>query len=195
MGAIRLLTKTEMQITDLDSKPHQCHLCQKAFTRMLVKAYNIVLWNTVSNILYSDLLKRHIAAHEAKGDHLNPSLSEGSSSSLSRVSQACQSCAANHLRCTETKPCRRCVSKGIECVSSRPLDAENAFTPPETMPQHSTTSPNVSLQDAGDKALSATPYQENSLQEDLLSDLDVTQAISKQELLPGREKIHLIDLV
>ncbi|CAG9979724.1 unnamed protein product [Clonostachys byssicola] len=143
----------------LDSKPHQCHLCQKAFTRI-------------------DLLKRHIAAHEAKGDHLNPSLSEGSSSSLSRVSQACQSCAANHLRCTETKPCRRCVSKGIECVSSRPLDAENAFTPPETVPQQSTRSPDISLQDSGGKDLNATTYQENSLQEDLLSDLDVTQAIT-----------------
>lgn len=72
------------------------------------------------------------------------------------------------------------MSKGIECVSSRPLDAENAFTPPETVPQQNTASPNVSLQDTGDKTLNTTSYQENSLQEDLLSDLDVTQAIGKQ---------------
>ncbi|KAL2194209.1 hypothetical protein P885DRAFT_43475 [Corynascus similis CBS 632.67] len=51
-----------------------------------------------------------------------------------RVSQACRACAANHVRCTEVKPCRRCAEKGLECV----YKSDDVLTP--TSPVNSQTS-------------------------------------------------------
>ncbi|KAH6844538.1 hypothetical protein B0I37DRAFT_398204 [Chaetomium sp. MPI-CAGE-AT-0009] len=55
----------------------------------------------------------HLARHVRS---LN-NLSRGAADDVpGRVSQACRACAANHVRCTEAKPCRRCAEKGLECV-------------------------------------------------------------------------------
>ncbi|TLD09254.1 uncharacterized protein PgNI_07368 [Pyricularia grisea] len=81
-------------------KPYTCQHCGKSFGRI-------------------DLLRRHVAAHDpenalgkggrggriARGQHLER-----------RVSQACRNCSQNHLRCSDTKPCSRCVKDGLECV-------------------------------------------------------------------------------
>lgn len=61
----------------------------------------------------SDLLKRHVAGHASPGKE---SSSRPDNSTPSRVTKACRTCASNHLRCTETKPCSRCVEKGLDCV-------------------------------------------------------------------------------
>jgi hypothetical protein len=55
-----------------------------------------------------------------------------------RVSQACKACAANHVRCTEAKPCRRCAEKGLECVYAR---ADDLMTPASPGPSHLMMSP------------------------------------------------------
>ncbi|TLS27676.1 hypothetical protein PpBr36_05021, partial [Pyricularia pennisetigena] len=81
-------------------KPYTCQHCGKSFGRI-------------------DLLRRHVAAHNpenasgkggrggriARGQHLER-----------RVSQACRNCSQNHLRCSDSKPCSRCVKDGLECV-------------------------------------------------------------------------------
>ncbi|ETN42943.1 uncharacterized protein HMPREF1541_02101 [Cyphellophora europaea CBS 101466] len=48
--------------------------------------------------------------------------------SLGRVTQACRACATNHLRCTEEKPCHRCIDKGLDCLWDRSSDS--GTTPP-----------------------------------------------------------------
>jgi hypothetical protein len=58
-----------------------------------------------------------------------PSLRDGSI--IGRVTQACQACASNHLRCTEEKPCQRCTEKDIDCLWDR--SAQLAITPPATI--------------------------------------------------------------
>lgn len=47
-----------------------------------------------------------------------------------RVSQACRACASNHVRCTESKPCRRCSEKGLECVFTPADDPDSVTTAP-----------------------------------------------------------------
>lgn len=68
-----------------------------------------------------------------------------------RVTQACRTCASNHLRCSEEKPCRRCEKKGIECIWNNPINSDS-FTPPESDDQiqdarveNDETSTNMSL--------------------------------------------------
>ncbi|KAK1758925.1 hypothetical protein QBC47DRAFT_436271 [Echria macrotheca] len=81
------------------SKPYQCHICTKSFGR-------------------TDLLRRHLVAHglstnaQQSGQHHSRVLRDAPD----RVSQACRACAANHLRCTEKKPCQRCVERAIDCI-------------------------------------------------------------------------------
>lgn len=70
----------------------------------------------------SDLLKRHLAGHAGPG---KPSTTHTDASTPARVTKACRTCASNHLRCTETKPCSRCVEKGLECVWFNPADEDN----------------------------------------------------------------------
>lgn len=63
-----------------------------------------------------DLLKRHLAAHESPSGTTKSSLGRTLRDVPSRVLQACAPCAANHIRCSEQKPCRRCTEKDITCV-------------------------------------------------------------------------------
>ncbi|KAK0385737.1 hypothetical protein NLU13_6914 [Sarocladium strictum] len=74
-------------------KPHKCPKCDKAFSR-------------------TDLLNRHITGHNRDHDTQGNPIR----GTQSRVSKACKSCAVNHLRCTESKPCKRCDKKGLECI-------------------------------------------------------------------------------
>ncbi|KAM0324343.1 hypothetical protein ACHAQA_008124 [Verticillium albo-atrum] len=70
-----------------------------------------------------DLLKRHLTSHaNARTRATAPSNSV--SDTPTRVTKACRTCASNHLRCTETKPCTRCVEKGLNCLWFDPLDDE-----------------------------------------------------------------------
>ena len=74
-----------------------CEVCQKSFAR-------------------KDLLRRHVANHEndspAKKRRVNSSPGAG------RVSQACRPCAVARVKCDESKPCRRCVNRKLECIFS-----------------------------------------------------------------------------
>lgn len=92
--------------------------------------------------MHSDLLKRHLAAHGITGEQAGPAgYSRIVRDAAERVSQACRACAVNHLRCTEQKPCRRCVERDIECV----------WNPPKTQPQ-----PPPSLAGAGGSDIAQT---------------------------------------
>ncbi|KAF3354284.1 hypothetical protein VdG1_07749 [Verticillium dahliae VDG1] len=87
------------------NRPHKCTICLKAFTR-------------------TDLLKRHAASHANTGSDQSataPRL-QGVDATPNRVTKACRACASNHLRCTETKPCSRCVEKGLDCQWSNPAE-------------------------------------------------------------------------
>lgn len=59
-----------------------------------------------------DLLKRHACRHAPYGD---PKTSRCHPGMVSRVGQACKPCAASKIKCTDSKPCRRCVDKNITC--------------------------------------------------------------------------------
>ncbi|KIH93632.1 C6 transcription factor RegA [Sporothrix brasiliensis 5110] len=114
------------------SRPYRCQVCTKAFARALT--------NTDS-----DLLKRHAAGHDrsdssstagsirSNGGAASSALRASISATVSatRVSRACQACSSNHLRCSETKPCQRCTSKGLVCVWDRAADM--VVTPPATI--------------------------------------------------------------
>ncbi|KFA51945.1 hypothetical protein S40293_07056 [Stachybotrys chartarum IBT 40293] len=91
------------------SRPHKCHVCGKGFTR-------------------TDLLKRHVGAHTVEGaDDGQTATSAPLQETLSRVSKACRTCASNHLRCSEEKPCLRCKTKGLECVWTPPLLLDHTY--------------------------------------------------------------------
>ncbi|KAK4243132.1 hypothetical protein C7999DRAFT_18474 [Corynascus novoguineensis] len=96
-------------------KPHRCSICGKSFSR-------------------TDLLKRHVAAHDVRSAKVNNLGRAAAENVPGRVSQACRACAANHVRCTEVKPCRRCAEKGLECV----YKSDDILTP--TSPVNSQTS-------------------------------------------------------
>ncbi|OAA78066.1 C6 and C2H2 transcription factor RegA-like protein [Akanthomyces lecanii RCEF 1005] len=74
-----------------------CEICQKSFAR-------------------KDLLRRHVANHA--NDSPAKRRRKQTSPGPGRVSQACRPCATARVKCEETKPCKRCVSRNLECVSS-----------------------------------------------------------------------------
>ncbi|KAM3509203.1 hypothetical protein MY10362_000734 [Beauveria mimosiformis] len=74
-----------------------CEICQKSFAR-------------------KDLLRRHVANHA--NDSPAKRRRKQTSPGPGRVSQACRPCATARVKCEETKPCKRCVSRKLECVSS-----------------------------------------------------------------------------
>ncbi|KAB5576183.1 fungal-specific transcription factor domain-containing protein [Coniochaeta sp. 2T2.1] len=88
------------------AKPYKCQVCPKAFSR-------------------PDLLKRHAAGHDSPDSRSKQATGTSPGQipeAPARVSQACQSCAANHLRCSESKPCSRCTGRGMTCVWDKVLD-------------------------------------------------------------------------
>lgn len=76
-------------------KPYTCPVCRKSFAR-------------------ADLLKRHACRH-ASASGILPTAARSSLDKPSRVSQACAVCAASKLKCSEQKPCLRCVQRGVVC--------------------------------------------------------------------------------
>ena len=82
-------------------RPFTCPLCGKSFARQ-------------------DLLKRHVSTHS--GEYGPGSSAEATMqaqlkqySQSHRVHQACRSCAAKKLKCTDQKPCKRCRERGLDC--------------------------------------------------------------------------------
>ena len=78
-------------------RPFVCTGCGKGFARR-------------------DLLKRHVATHDAE-DIANPN-SEATARqrrSRPRVHRACRLCVSKKLKCTDQKPCTRCRQTGIAC--------------------------------------------------------------------------------
>jgi uncharacterized Zn-finger protein len=71
-----------------------CEICNKSFAR-------------------KDLLRRHVTNHENDSPRKRQRLV--STPNSSRVTQACRPCAAARVKCDETKPCRRCVSRNLAC--------------------------------------------------------------------------------
>lgn len=61
-----------------------------------------------------DLLKRHVAGHDARDDYDRPR--KTASARLGRAAKACTACAELHVRCDERQPCGRCSKKQVECV-------------------------------------------------------------------------------
>ncbi|XWW97136.1 hypothetical protein V2A60_005117 [Cordyceps javanica] len=74
-----------------------CDICQKSFAR-------------------KDLLRRHVANHA--NDSPAKRRRKQASPGPGRVSQACRPCATARVKCEETKPCKRCISRKLECASS-----------------------------------------------------------------------------
>ncbi|KAL3464890.1 hypothetical protein BJX64DRAFT_298005 [Aspergillus heterothallicus] len=73
-----------------DLRQFQCPWCPKSFNR-------------------GDLLYRHKQIHSRRKD--------GSQYSA-RASRACRNCVHSKAKCTDQKPCKRCVSKGIPCETT-----------------------------------------------------------------------------
>lgn len=91
--------------------------------------------------------------HESKGQNQSSGSAVVEVNVPSRVSQACRACAANHLRCSETKPCERCLSRDTMCVWDDLVStsARNALTPPPTTyrSEDASISPGSQHSDAG----------------------------------------------
>lgn len=82
-----------------------------------------------SNASLRDLLNRHATLHTTDGDQSSKKRRRHSNAG-SRASQACGSCAENHLRCEDRKPCKRCIKQKIPCqVQQKPLTDVNIVTP------------------------------------------------------------------
>ncbi|KAF4766194.1 hypothetical protein HAV15_010239 [Penicillium sp. str.  len=104
----------------------QCGTCSQSFTRIDHLGRHVRSRASTCRALLSDVLANLIA--ESAGTKRR--CTEGNSAPI-RVSQACEGCAENHLRCDDDKPCRRCQRKGIRC--SLPTgDVEGAPPTPVT---------------------------------------------------------------
>lgn len=80
-------------------RPFICTLCGKGFARQ-------------------DLLKRHVSTHDGEfvaGSSAEATMLAQLKRYSHRVHQACRSCAAKKLKCTDQKPCKRCRERGLDC--------------------------------------------------------------------------------
>ncbi|KIW24672.1 uncharacterized protein PV07_10374 [Cladophialophora immunda] len=107
--------------THTKQRPFVCVVCTKAFARQ-------------------DLLKRHAQGHHNQG-HTSKTFQQNADRLADlgrygpRVRQACRACAMKKLKCTDSKPCRRCTERGISCDYDQspepsqhdvPMDSEEA---------------------------------------------------------------------
>lgn len=74
-----------------------CEICQKSFAR-------------------KDLLRRHVVNHS--NDSPNKKRRTNASTAAGRVSHACRPCAAARVKCDDSKPCQRCITRKLSCVTS-----------------------------------------------------------------------------
>ncbi|WYZ41249.1 hypothetical protein EsH8_V_000144 [Colletotrichum jinshuiense] len=89
-------------------RPYACWSCDKSFGRL-------------------DILKRHEATH---GDGPGPRpriLRPLHGGAVDRVGRACRLCAATKSKCSEQKPCHRCVGKGLLCEYATVLEDPELF--------------------------------------------------------------------
>ncbi|MCJ1472603.1 hypothetical protein MMC13_001252 [Lambiella insularis] len=77
-------------------RPYVCPVCSRGFARQ-------------------DLLKRHETIHNADPAQCSAKRPRIPATYSHRVQQACRSCAAKKLKCSEEKPCKRCKQKQIPC--------------------------------------------------------------------------------
>ncbi|KAL6149806.1 hypothetical protein ACJQWK_02802 [Exserohilum turcicum] len=94
MAPCRVAAPDADVLLDTQEKPYPCRICGKSFAR-------------------ADLVKRHATQHVPKASR--PRLADSQSRSGSRVDQACRACAASKLKCSEAKPCQRCIRRNIMC--------------------------------------------------------------------------------
>ena len=73
----------------------------------------------------SDLVKRHTAQHEARAVRNSAAGRTPSSHLARRVVQACKACAASKLKCSDGKPCSRCVRRGVTCETDDAVSYAN----------------------------------------------------------------------
>ncbi|KAF3810346.1 hypothetical protein GCG54_00000391 [Colletotrichum gloeosporioides] len=74
-------------------RPYACNMCGKAFGRL-------------------DILRRHQFAHPGEDDVL---ADNSQRAGTERVGKACKLCSSTKSKCSEEKPCHRCLAKGLVC--------------------------------------------------------------------------------
>ncbi|KAH9889249.1 hypothetical protein F4778DRAFT_773430 [Xylariomycetidae sp. FL2044] len=78
-----------------NARPYQCSRCPKRFNR-------------------ADLLTRHETTHDRDdGGKGRPVIRRSD-----RAAEACVNCAASKAKCDDQKPCSRCRTKGVDCITS-----------------------------------------------------------------------------
>ena len=78
-----------------NARPHKCSRCSKCFNR-------------------ADLLNRHEQSHDRQaGEGHRPRVEKGE-----RVTTACLACVTSKVKCQESKPCVRCLKRGIVCETT-----------------------------------------------------------------------------
>ncbi|CRG83450.1 hypothetical protein PISL3812_00801 [Talaromyces islandicus] len=114
-----------------------------------------------SNSSSSDLLNRHATLHNADNDPSSKKRRRFSNAgTAARASQACGSCAENHLRCEDQKPCKRCIKRKIPCqVQQKSVSDVNIVTP-------------TSMEQFGPAENEPVPGSENETSQQLRADLD-----------------------
>jgi hypothetical protein len=71
-------------------------------------------------------VKRHTAQHEAKAVRNSAAAHLDPPHPGRRVAQACKACAASKLKCSDGKPCSRCVRKGVTCETDDAVSHTNS---------------------------------------------------------------------
>lgn len=106
---------------DKDLRQFQCPYCPKSFNR-------------------GDLLSRHKQIHARRKDGAQYS---------ARASRACRNCVQSKAKCTDQKPCKRCVRKCLTCEPASRLgkrsqpEEQAAPEPPLPIVGAETTTPDV----------------------------------------------------
>ncbi|KAF7588822.1 hypothetical protein BBP40_005176 [Aspergillus hancockii] len=102
-----------------------------------------------------DLLRRHARGHfpGQKDTRLS-----AASAMRGRVSRACKNCASSKLKCDDTKPCRRCVKRNLDCqwpqedTSIDLVDQVEPGPPVSDSPESYEQAGNCGLADSRDEA-------------------------------------------
>lgn len=128
---------------------------------------------------HSDLLYRHKQTHLRK---------EGASRTA-RASRACQACVQSKSKCTDQKPCQRCLSRGEPCLPSV-KDAKNPSHWNQTPEVTSTPNPPLVISNENDghfgvSSPPATVEPPQSLESHQQIMLDEVTAISAAPLDPA----------
>ncbi|KAH7141862.1 hypothetical protein EDB81DRAFT_857586 [Dactylonectria macrodidyma] len=139
----------------------------------------------------SDLLKRHWRRH-LSDPTARSKLAESIRNASNRVARACAVCAASKLKCSDTKPCQRCVRRNIVCqyvISNR--HPESGWGADQTLQGHQMTlDENKNVEDGDDSRVGVSPQDssnsESSDEETPLSSRELQDQHQEFELqLPG----------